>query len=82
MRPHPQQIIKAMNDAALTLDSFGDLHPEVSRQQIATITGCTIDAVNSWFSGRRNPTKGAMALLWIYHLRAIAPEGVSDILSA
>lgn len=80
MRPHPQQIIKAMNEAALTLDKFSEWHPEVGRELIATITGRGIDTVHSWFSGRRQPDKGALALLWIYHIRSVAPEGVAEIL--
>jgi DNA-binding transcriptional regulator YiaG len=80
MKTHPQRIIQMLDSRTLTLDSFAKLHPELSRAQIAQIAGCTVRTVNDWFapSGRQVPNKGHMALLWMYHCLAIAPEGVAE----
>lgn len=82
MKAHPRAIIQILNNQTLTLPSFVELHPELSRDQIAQIAGCTLRTVNGWFAPNDplTPNKGHLALLWMYHCLSIAPEGVAESL--
>jgi DNA-binding transcriptional regulator YiaG len=70
-----------MDQSILSIERFTELYPELSRAQIAAITDRSIDTVNGWFSGRQSPSRGDMALLWIYHIRAYMPPSIAEALS-
>lgn len=53
--------------ASMDLKDFTKLYPNLSRDQIAKVAGCSIDTVNHWFCGDRSPTAAHKLRMAIAH---------------
>lgn len=67
---------------SMELDQFMELHPDISREQLAEICGCTLPTVNNWFaegSTHREPTGHHKLRLAIAHWLTQEPQVFQEI---
>lgn len=81
----PKLFIKQVEGISMSLSNFQEWYPDLSRDQIARIAGCSTQTVNNWFATaegcHREPTEHHLLRLGLYHWIITAPESIRDVMA-
>lgn len=81
----PKLFIKQVEGISMSLSDFQEWYPDLSRDQIARIAGCSVQTVHNWFASseawHREPTDHHLLRLGLYHWLINAPESIRDVMA-
>jgi hypothetical protein len=81
----PKTFIKQVEGISMSLSDFQEWYPDITREQMARIAGCSMQTVNNWFAtaqnAHRDPTDHHLLRLGLYHWILNAPESIRDVMA-